>query len=249
MQKTKGLPDGLQSHLVSRYGPTLYNRLHKKGANMGYIWYLDVRLQISDAITAIEIRRNWENKKARKRKSPSPPPASPFADLVSRPLKKYLEGWLASARELHPSDPILHPEHPEFHSRTKYVVERGTRAVMELLLEEHKKRLKKQNPFVELEMEYVPLPGEYRTGGTQDLRGSWFLLAVTEHLREKQDCYSLASQLLKKIRGTEGKERTYATTPRERVMKRIKKLMTIRPKWKAHLNLLTELYLLTSRPA
>lgn len=125
MEKPKSLPDKLQSHLVGRYGLTLYNRLHDKGANMEYIWYLDVWLQSSDAITDIDIRRHRENKKARRRKLPSPLPASPLANLVSHPLKKYLEGWLASAKELNPSDPILHSKHPEFHSRSKQIVERG----------------------------------------------------------------------------------------------------------------------------
>lgn len=90
--------------------------------------------------------------------------------------------------------------------------ERALDCLTELLRKEQEKEQKerqkeyaalvKAKPIAEVLKTYVPPPQAYKRGGRQDWRGSFFLLAVTEHLHKRRRCYFLlAARLLKAIRG------------------------------------------------
>jgi len=97
----------------------------------------------------------------------------------------------------------------------------------------------KQNPIAEVIKEYAPGPERYKEGGHGDLRGSFFLLAVTEHLREKaiKERYLLAARLLKKIRGQDPDS---WTEERKRATARVADFKKSHANWNSHLRAFRE---------
>ena len=225
---TREPPEQLRTFLVNRYGSKLYNRLYALEADFNCISGFDVWIQVADAIALAETRRQREDKKIRRRKSHGAGSAFPSVGVVVDFLKrKYLAG-----RDL--SDPQLD-------TRLKQVANRSAKKIKAWILQEQIKKIEEEDPRAKLMLEYVlPWLGDYTKGGTQDLRGSFFLLAVTEHLGMQRGCYSSAARLLETIRETKGKKRKRVTKPWSLARKRIESLKKTHPDYKIHLKTLED---------
>ena len=92
--------------------------------------------------------------------------------------------------------------------------------------------------------EYSPSPDEGGKRRNSEGIDSFLLLAITEHLREKntkqKPYYPLAVKLLKRFRGSEG---TCSATETKRAIARVEKLKkTYHEDWQSHLQMLSDHY-------
>ena len=96
----------------------------------------------------------------------------------------------------------------------------------------------KKNPIDGILMEYASGQLLYTTGQRSDDVGSFFLLAISEHLREKrrQPKYALAAKLLQEVR------QNSKSLSRLDAMVRVDKLKKSHPNWKLHLKALKNSY-------
>jgi len=96
----------------------------------------------------------------------------------------------------------------------------------------------RKNPVGGILFEYTSGPLRYSTGRRSDDMGSFFLLALSEHLRKRggQPRYSLAAKLLQAIRNDQ------AHISRLDAMVRVDKLKKSHPNWKLHVKALNDLY-------
>ena len=171
-------------------------------------------------------------------------------DYVFKVFDAYLQGYLKSKSASDPSDPLLDPKHPLFQARLEEVRSRVVPEIIENFyrgVEEsvsHSQRSDKSSEgekiLMEVSRQYFPLPGRYPKGGNphRDLAGSFFLLAVTEHLGKKPGCYGLVARLLRIIRGS-GKATTRESSLNELTRKRIRKFKRSHPNWKTHVDSMT----------
>jgi hypothetical protein len=136
----------------------------------------------------------------------------------------YITGFLETAREFNPREPLLNPKHPKFHSRLQEISSRVMPRIIEYLhhrttdaptrwVADHDEKTQKDSALEQTWREYLPFPGRYTKGGREDLRGSFFLTAVTEHLGEARGRYRLAGELLRHIRSYYLKKGQRTQTP------------------------------------
>lgn len=98
-----------------------------------------------------------------------------------------------------------------------------------------------KNPIGGILFEYSSWPLLYETGRRSDDLGSFFLLAVSEHLRERtgKPHFLLAGNVLRAVRG---KREDGNKTSRLQAMVRVDKLKKSGHDWKRHVNILRESY-------
>ena len=193
-----------------------YRALYFKGANLDYIRSCHELVQAGDAVKARANEQRREAKKVKRRKRQIEH-AAPVPKALESAIKKYYRGYIDSAfekaKEINPADPLLSLPLsrpltpplllPPLTPRDVYVARRveqlrreatehawayAIELVRSRRKEERKKvqreveAFEKQNPIAEVIKEYAPVPGR-----SEDLRGSFFLVAVTEHLKEETE--------------------------------------------------------------
>jgi len=106
---------------------------------------------------------------------------------------------------------------------------------------ERAKNVARTNPMGSILFLYGGTPFLYQTGRRSDNRGSFFLLAVTEHLRNKsgKPRFLLAVNLLRAVRGQKS---IWSKSLRLQAMVRVNKFTTSGHDWKRHLKLVQESY-------
>jgi hypothetical protein len=251
----------LRTFLINRYGNSIYNQLCDSGANLSYLWSLDVWLQVADASASILEQptgpsaraKRWRQKKA-------------LIDAISGRgqalLQSYFQGFLTQAKQSDPSDPLLNPYHPQFHSRISEIYLKVMPRILDAVLNSIKCELRKEGSsrptlrraamdggcseneelLANVFKEYSPTAAKYSKGGTQDLRGTFFLLSVTEHLGCHRGRYKLADRLLRTIRG-QGKGPMRRRPRAELARKRVLLLMKTHPTWRSHVELMKQHWL------
>jgi hypothetical protein len=243
-EMTREPPNKLRTFLVRRYG-RLYNQLHDLGADLNYIWLLDTWVRTADAFKQVSTTTKSQRQAAKRARTRQ------LLAAANRCLDVYIEGRKAAAREVNPSDPLLDRNHPQFRSRLNEITGQVLPRIIDDLLREEKelRRLnsesrsgvREENVLEEVFREYFPSPERYRKGGNanHDLSGSFFLLAITEHLGKKRGRFKIADSLLGTIRGP-GKGRSPLTLPNDLARKRVERLKYAHPNWKTHVDLMTQ---------
>jgi hypothetical protein len=107
------------------------------------------------------------------------------------------------------------------------------------------------NPLLTLFKKYPPL-NPFKRGNRQDDWGSFFLLAITEHLREQgqnRPHYAEAYALLRAVRIDAGIEKSRSATklPKNTAATRITNVKKAYPDWAQDLSLLRDQYVLALR--
>lgn len=224
-----------------------YRGLNDKGADLDYIRFLHERLEAEDLIYRDLQEQLSYAKKARRREALK----EHLSKIPEWIFQGFFEGYLETAKQKNPSDPIFFPTHPRFSERINELNQKALKSVPLILQKaterEKEKSIKRQEQLksrarrVGIFLEYLPSPEAYKTGGRQDRRGSFFLLAVTEHLHRKRGCYLLVVRLLKAIRG---QRFASAYQDRTNAKARVQNLKKIYPRrWKSHLRAERKFYL------
>jgi hypothetical protein len=247
--------DPLRTYLVKRYGSYFYNQLYDAGANLSYIGFLDAWLSAADVSVGLTRRPGGQAARARRsreRKKRDAEMRNQLASMALSVFQSYLTGWLESARALNPAEPLLNPKHPQFDSRLQEISSRVMPRIINQLHDQmidaaprfkvDQDNLAQQESALEKVLrEYLPTPGRYTKGGREDLRGSFLLTAVTEHLGEARGRYRLAGQLLAKIRSSDFKTgRRSQTGIGELTRLRVQRFKKLHPNWQTHLTLIAE---------
>lgn len=200
----------------------------------------------------------------------SPALSEKFETYARGYAEEFSKSALERAREISPDDPLLSlpllrplspPLFPPLTPRaqlvaahlrqfTEEVAERALNSAQQWLRKELEQEEKKRDEEIKSTIkkgqnmgifrEYLPDPGKYRKGGRQDRRGSFFLLAVTEHLHRKRGCYLLAARLLKAIRG---QQFASAYQDRTNAKARVRNVKNSHLGWKSHLRGVRKFYL------
>lgn len=207
----------------------IYQALHKAKADLDYIEYLRVALQQGDHLIELALQGfKGGLKKSKRTTKKSIPPNWRNLPLTSLIGEEAMEEWYRQGKEREEAmrwsmaalDYFIRKE--EFLRKKREQIDAGLKLLME-----------KSPVFKKIFMECDEGP---KGGRKSDRRGSFFLLAVSEHLREKRGKpqYRMAARLLKTIRGQHFasgyQDRTNAKT-------KVHKLKKTYPDWESYLKI------------
>ncbi len=204
-------------HLRKHHGEKLVEELQALGGDLRYLCYLGLILRFGDDYNRRALATQADNRKFRNRvvrdakrfvdykPSPLDDPAVSMSESKPGP---FFEAFLAS-----PDIQNL----PAVWKRTRNseIQQRITRKTEEL-----RKSASLRRDVLAVFEKYLPPPLSRPKGGRQDLIGSFYLVAVTEHFRKrcKSPHYALALRLLKTARGKlDGVTSDEARSAKERV--------------------------------
>ena len=210
----------------------IYGRLFKAGADLDYVDGLTRILRVGDQ-DSLYFRNDLETNLPDKLRHLAHPSA--IAKLVKVGIREFAAKKGVSLTEAEYKD-LERYVHPKVQKRVAKHQQETTKANKETV-----QKILKTNPIGAILYEYSSAPLVYRTGRRSDDLGSFFMLAVSENLRERtgRPHFSLAGNLLRAARS----EREASNrTSRLQAMIRVDKLKRSSHDWKRHLIVLQESY-------
>ena len=210
----------------------IYKKLYEAGADLEYIDGLTWILRVADQNT-LNLKTELKTLIPAHQRSLTHPPA----------LKKRIEKLsreYAKRKRITLKQTDLNEIKNDIEARLRQEIQ----ARLELDKNRYLKRAKnvaRTNPMGSLLFLYGGTPFLYQTGRRSDDRGSFFLLAVTEHLRKKRGKphFLLAVNLLRAVRGQKS---IWSKSLRLQAMVRVNKLKHSGHDWKWHLKIVQDSY-------
>jgi uncharacterized ParB-like nuclease family protein len=208
----------------------IYKKLHKAGADLEYIDGLTRILRVSDE----ECQNLTAELKDTEGKRDSTHPMA-----IRKWVKRRIQEYTRKNRIR-----LTGAKRSELEKEMEALVAKQTKPHTEKIktsLLQNANRISRTNPIQSLVFEYGGAPSYYATGRRPDDIGSFFLLAISEHMRKrrKKPQFLLAANLLRTVRRQQS---NWTKSSRMQAMVRVAKFKKSAQNWKKHLRMCQESY-------